>query len=202
MLTALALSSPARAQSPFEVSGAVTVTAGFDAGGKNADLTSNPAVPTAVLTVFQTQSRVGAAPGALARASFFITSHLAVEGVAEYSRPSLHAVLSHDIEGAADTDATTMVSSYAFLGSLTYEFGGRLRPFVVGGAGRLRQLDETNIVLVTGAEWHTGGGVKYRLNRHWLLRGEADLSWREHAIAFDDAAHVLAQISGGLGYRF
>ena len=34
-------------------------------------------------------------------------------------------------------------------------------PFVSGGGGYLRQIDEENSDLVTGTEIHGGGGVKY-----------------------------------------
>ena len=63
LAAALAVASPAAAQSRFEISGGVTWTGGFDAGGLHAQETRNPSTGTTPLTLFRTSSRVDSAPG-------------------------------------------------------------------------------------------------------------------------------------------
>ena len=203
LLALLLSSTPAFAQSRFELSAGVTSTGGFDAGAKNAELTRNPGSPGSPLTLFEVNARVETAFGAVARATLFLTSHLAAEGLAEYSRPTLRATFSSDFEGATGVDARSTLSSFLFGGSVLYDFGGgRLKPFVSGGLAWERQLDEARVLLVTGAEAHAGGGIKYLLTRHVVLRAEGGVSSREHSIAFAAARRALPVASIGLGYRF
>lgn len=203
LLTFLLLPAPAFAQSRFELSAGVTRTGGFDAGAKDPELTRNPGALTTPLTLFDVNARVETAFGAVARATLFVTSHLAVEGLAEYSRPVLRATFSSDFEGATGNEARSTLTSLLFGGSLLYHFGGRrVTPFVSGGVAWERQLDEARVMLVTGAEVHAGGGVRYALTRHVGLRAEGGVSSRERSIAFAAARRVLPVVSMGLGYRF
>lgn len=193
---------PAFAQSRFELSGGVTRTGGFDANARSAEL-RNPGALAAPVTLFDVNARVETAVGAVAHASLFVTSHVAVEGLAEYSRPTLRAALSSDFEGATGTETYTTLSSFLFGGSVLYHFGGRrVMPFVSGGAAWLRQLDDARVMLVTGAEVHAGGGMRYALSRHVGVRAEAGVSSREHSIVFTDTRHVLPVLSIGVAYRF
>lgn len=190
------------AQSRFELSAGVTRTGGFDADARSAEL-RNPGALAAPVTLFDVNARVEAASGAVAHASLFVTKHVAVEGLVEYSRPILRARVSSDFEAATGTETDATLSSFLFGGSLLYSFGGRrFVPFVSGGAAWLRQLDDARVMLVTGAEVHAGGGMKYALSRHVGLRAEGGVSSREHSIAFVDARHVLPVFSVGVAYRF
>jgi hypothetical protein len=199
----LIVARPAVAQSRFELGASVTWTAGFDAGGSDALETRNPATGSSPLTLFDTSSRQESVVGGAATAAFFVTSRLAVEGFAEYGRPTLHVTISNDFEGATGTAAGSRLSSLVFGASVLYHFSaGRLAPFVEGGAGRLRQLDEDAVVLVTSTEVHAGGGMKYRLSRRFSLRAEAVASSRARSVAFDDRRHTVPVVSGGLVFRF
>ena len=203
LLLPIATASPVTAQSRFEAGVSATWTGGFDAGGGDALLTRNPSTGTSPLILFATSSRVQSAPGAVAHAAFYLTPRMAVEAVFDYSRPILHTDISNDFEGATGTSAETTVSSYVFGGSFLYYFGGgRLVPFVSAGAGRLRQLDEEDVTLVTGTELHAGGGVKYRLGRHASLRAEFEASSRDRSISFEDSRHTVPRLSAGFSYRF
>jgi hypothetical protein len=78
----LALAAPVSAQSRFEIGAAFTWTGSVGAGGVDATETRNPATGSSPLTLFDTNSRIDAAPGAAATLAFFATSRLAVEGFA------------------------------------------------------------------------------------------------------------------------
>jgi hypothetical protein len=199
----LAAALPAGAQSRFEVGGAVTWTGGFDAGGLDALETRNPSTGTSPLTLFGTSSSVDGAPGVVVRGAFFVTSRLAVEGLVEYSRPTLRTTILNDFEGAIGTEATNAIASYLFGGSVVYHLGGaRLSPFVSGGAGGVRQLDEDRVTMVTATELHAGGGVTYRLSSHVYFRADAGVSLRDKTIAFEEKRRTLPEVCVGLAYRF
>ncbi len=199
----LMTAQPVLAQSRFEIGAAATWTGGSDAGSADALEARNPATGSSPLTLFSTSSRQEAAIGAAATAAFFVTARIAVEATVEYSRPVLRTTIANDFEGATGTQADSQLSSYLFGGSFLYHLGARrLVPFVSAGAGRLRQLDEDNVMLVTATELHAGGGVKYRLDRRFGLRAEARVSSRDKSLAFDDGRHTLASVSGGMTWRF
>ena len=203
MLTILILASPASAQSRFELGAGVTWTGGFDAGGGDALLTRNPATGSTPLTLFETSSRVKAAPGASIIVGLRLTSRVAVEAMADYSRPVLRTTISNDFENATGTTADSRLTSLVVGGSALYTFGSaRLIPFAFGGAGWMRQLDEDNVMLLTGAEAHGGGGVKYRLDRHFALRGQGGVTIRQKSIAFDERRRLQPQTWAGLTYHW
>jgi hypothetical protein len=193
----------AAAQSRFELGAGVSWTGGFDAGGSDALLTRNPATGSSPLALFDTSSRARPAAGIAAIVGFYLTPRFAVEAMADLSRPILRTTISSDFEGATGTTADSRLSSLVFGGSARYDFGeSRLTPFAFAGAGWMRQLDEENVLLATGAELHGGGGVQYRLDRHFALRGQAGVSVREKSIAFVDKRRILPQVSGGVAYRW
>jgi hypothetical protein len=198
----IAAGRPAFAQSSFEIGGGVTWTGGFSAGGLDASLT-RPANGSPPLPLFATDSRVEGAAGAIARAAWFVTPRIAVEGGVEFSRPTLRTRILDDFEQATGSEADVAISSFVFGGSVLYHFGAsRFVPFASAGAGRLRQLDEDNVNLVTGTELHAGGGVKYRLSRHLGLRVDAVVSTRDKSLAFEEKRRTVPVIGAGATYRF
>lgn len=202
VITGLMIASPAFAQSRFEIGASATWTGGYDAGGTDATL-SRGATGSAPLTLFGTSSQVQPAVGVIARVTFFATPQLALEGSAEYSRPTLETTILDDFEQAIGTQADIAISSFAFGGSVLYHFGAaRFVPFASAGAAWMRQIDQDRVNLVTGAELHAGGGVKYRLSRHLALRVDAGVSSREKSIAFEDKRRTVPVIAAGLAYRF
>jgi Outer membrane protein beta-barrel domain len=199
----LASTGSAAAQSRFEVGAGLTWTGGFDAGGLDPQLSRNPGTGTAPLTLYSTSSRLQPASGAVARAAVIVTPRLVVEATFEYSHPTLRVAISSDFEGATGSEATTQVSSYVFGGSVLYHLSARrLVPFVIAGAGRLRQLNDDNVDLVTGVELHAGGGAKYRLGRRVSLRADAVASSRDKSLAFETKRRTLPVVSASLAYRF
>jgi Outer membrane protein beta-barrel domain len=202
-VAALALASPATAQSRVEIAAGASWTGGFDAGGQDALLTRNPATGSSPLPLFETSSSVHAAPGVTVGLGFYVTSHLALEAFADYSRPLLRTAISNDFEAATGTTVDSRLTTLVAGGTARWQFGAaRLAPFVVGGAGWTRQLDGDNVMLVTGPEVHGGGGVSYRLDRHFALRGQGGVSVRDKTIAFEEKRRALVAGGGSLVYRF
>jgi hypothetical protein len=201
LFAALALSTPAFGQSRVELSGGVAWTGGFDAGGGDALLSRG--TPGSTLTLFETSTRMEPAAGVVARATIFLTSRLGVDARVEYSRPELRTTISDDFENADGDEAVSSLSSYLFGGSITYQFGdARLAPFVLAGAGHLRQLDEDEVSVVTGMEYHAGGGVRYRMSPHFAVRADAVVSSRDKSFAFEEKRRTLPAVTASLAYRF
>jgi len=195
--------TPAAAQSRFEIGAGGTWTGGFDAGGSNALLSTNPGTGAPPLTLFAISSRLDPAPGAVVRAGMFVARRLAVEAAVSYSRSPLRVTIANDFESATGNEASTTVSSYVFSGSLAYYFGvRRVRPFAIAGASRVRQLDDGNLELVTATELHAGGGVTVGVARHIALRADAVASSRDKSIDFDGVRHVVPVVTIGVAYRF
>ncbi|HEY2432136.1 MAG TPA: outer membrane beta-barrel protein [Vicinamibacterales bacterium] len=202
-LLCLCVAAPVLAQSRIEFGFGVSWSGGFDAGGADAQLTRNPATGSSPLTLFSTTSRVEAALAMTASAGLYLTRHFEIEATADYSRPVLTTAISGDFEQATGDTAESRSKLLVAGGSVLYHFGAaRLTPFVFGGAGWLRQLDEDNAILVTGGELHGGAGVKYRLNRHFALRGDGGVSAREKSLSFDESRRIQPRASGGILYRW
>jgi len=161
---------------------------------------------TLPLTLFAVNGRMLSAPGADAHLGLFLSSRVSLEGAFQYSRPILRARVTDDFESAADTDVDGVVVTYLARGSLLYHFGGgRLVPFVSGGGGYLRQIDNENSDLVTGTEIHAGGGLKYWFGsggRRLGLRIDAGVAARSKSVAFEQKRRIVPAIGGGVAFQF
>ena len=177
---------------------------GYDAGSAQATLT-RPGSSTP-LTLFTIDGQMLSAPGAAAQLGVFLSGRVSVEGAFHYSRPILRAHVTDDFESAADTEVDGVVVTYLARGSLLYHFGaGRLVPFVSGGGGYVRQLDDENAEVVTGTEIHAGGGVKYWFGsggRRLGLRFDAGVSSRDKSVAFEQKRRILRSAGAGIAFQF
>jgi hypothetical protein len=177
---------------------------GYDAGNTQATLTRpGTEIP---LTLFAVESRMRSAPGAEAHLGIFLSRRVSLEGAFQYSRPILRAQVKSDFESAPDTDVEGVVVTYLARGSLLYHFGtGRFVPFVSGGGGYLRQIDDENADLVTGTEIHAGGGIKYWFGsggRRLGLRMAAVVSSRQKSVAFEQKRRMIPSVGAGLALQF
>jgi hypothetical protein len=184
-----------------------TWTAGRGLGSANATETSNPDVSPSPLTLFRAESRLKPGVGVEGQIGVYVSRAFEIEGAASYQRPVLAVRVTGDLEGAADTTAEETLTQYLIGGSALYHFGrGRLRPFILGGASYLRQLDATAADAVNGTELHAGGGVKYwfgRRGRRAGLRVDARLSSRDKSVGFDTTKRATqAVVSTGLMVNF
>jgi len=187
----------------IEIGGGVLWSQGYDAGSSAALETRNSGLGP--LTLFETDSNMLSTTGVGAQLGVYLGRRLSAEGVFQYSRPTLRLRPASDFEDAEAINIDGLVTTYVVGGSLLFHFGdGRVVPFVSGGAGYLRQLHEDNAVLVTGSEFHGGGGVKL-----WFgsasrigLRLDAQVSSRDKAVAFEEKRRFIPTLGAGLTVRF
>jgi Outer membrane protein beta-barrel domain len=189
-----------------EVGGGVMWNGGYDAGNANATLTRNPTTGTAPLTLFETEGQMLSAPGAGVQIGVYFGRRISAEGTFQYTRPILRSQITRDFESADSVDADETITSYLVGGSVLYHFGeGRLVPFVAGGAGYLRQLHDGSTEVLTGTEFHAGGGVKYWLgsgSHRFGLRVDTQMSARAKSIAFEQKRRIVPSLAAGISYLF
>lgn len=190
----------------LETGGGIVWSAGYDAGTRSATETPNTTGGAGPFTLFQTDSRLASAVGVAAHAGVYLGPRVSVEGLFQFSRPSLRTNLTTDFEDAAPLEAGEVVSSYLLGGSVLYHFGtGRLVPFVIGGGGYLRQLHEDNAEVLTGTDVHGGAGLKYWFGtaaRRVGLRIDAQASARSKSVAFEQKRRILPVLGAGIVYLF
>lgn len=189
----------------FEIGGGVVWIAGYDAGSRAATETPNSSTGAPPLTLFTSTSNVPGVTGLDAHLGVYLSPRISAEGSFQFSRPSLRTKLSGDFENAASVEAVGGISSYLVGGSVLYHFGaGRVVPFVIGGAGYLRQLDEDNTDVVSGNEVHGGGGVKlwFGSGGGFGARFDVQVSSRSKSAGFEQTRRVLPAIGAGLVYLF
>jgi hypothetical protein len=190
----------------IEIGGGAVWTGGYDAGSRDATESSNSSTGGAPITLFTSSSRAAAVTGVEARAAVYLGSRVSAEGLFHFSRPNVRVTLDDDFENALPEVAVGSFSSYLFGGSLVYHFGrGKVVPFVLGGGGYLRLLDEDNAEVNSGNEAHAGGGVKIWFGSGGSRLGvriDARLSARSKSPGFEDKRRLLPTLGGGLLYRF
>jgi hypothetical protein len=210
------LPAVARAQSSRDVPHAGQIqmdvgfawTGGYSPNALAATETSNPSVRTSPLTLFDASPKVGNAPGLAAHLGVYLTPRWSVEGGFQFARPKLTVRATNDFEAAADTTIQEVVTQYLIEGSVLYQFArlrsGRGSPFVVGGAGYLRDVDEDAAHVETGTEVHAGGGFMYWLGRNAGLRVEGRMSARSHSIdvGAESKRRIVPTVLGTFAYRF
>ena len=212
----VAAAAPASAQRRFvgdvpragswELSGGATWSGGFDGPEQPAELTRN-GDREGGFDLFQSDSRVGGAPGAGAALAYYVSRAVAIEGGIRFSRPRLTVDLSGDFENAEPISADEVLTRYVMTGSFVLHLrqSGQAVPFVAVGAGYVRDLHEGQELVETGTEYHVLGGIKYwfgRARRRFGLRGEAGMSITDGGFDFKDEPRVLPIASARLIYLF
>jgi hypothetical protein len=217
-LLGLAFGAPAMAQSAgsapargsrVELTGGAVLVGGYGLGDSVAELTPNSG--TSGFEQFTTDNRVHQVVGALAKIGFVVTPAVVVEAGFRFSRPVYEVRVSGDAEGAPDTTIEETLSQYVFDGSVVWNVtraafaGGRVVPFLSGGAGYLRELHEEDALVEEGLEYHAGGGLKWWFGtgrRRFGVRGEGGISIRDGGFDFKDGQRVVPVVSGSLVYTF
>jgi hypothetical protein len=206
-------SVPVHAQDPpslrehrLTVGGGVTWSGGYDVGDATAQLRGNGtgAAPPS-FTLFTADSRVSSATGPEIKVGFAITRGLLIEAGGSVSRPRIGVSIAGDGEAPAQQLPGEELRQYLFDGSLSWQLpvrmGGRLAPFVIGGAGYLRQLHEDRTLGETGQIYYAGGGVRYFLRGGhgdpWPVgvRGDVRVNARRRGIDFDNTMRVYPALS-------
>jgi hypothetical protein len=164
----------------FELSAGGIAVGPVDFGSATASLIANQsAAPES--TLFRASSTLGTGLGLDGRVAFNITRALAVEGGFVWTRATLESRITSDVEGVPNTTVAQDLDTYFIEASAVWHLnalslaGGRVLPFVAGGAGYLRQLDEQAVLTSedSGTVYHAGGGVKYFFlqRRRGFIRG-------------------------------
>lgn len=197
--------SPPSATTParVEVSVLGLAAVGGDLGGSDASLTGNRT--SAGFTLFETDARIATAPMGELRVGVRLARGWLVEGGVNYARPALEVRLSDDVESAADVTATTRYRQFIVDGALVRRWeAGRWAPFVLGGAGYLRQLDEPRTTVGTGQVYSGGTGLlvgvgspKARGGYRVRLRGDVRVVGYRGGLALVDERR--AGVVAGLG---
>lgn len=192
----------------IEITGGIVAAGGKDLPDVTATLTRNPGTGLESLDWFQSDATLTPALGGQARLGVYLTPSMSIEGGFQYARPKVEARLTADFESAPDTTASETVSSYVFTGSLLYHFGrasDRMRPFVMGGGGHVRDARDGNRLVETGTEFHGGGGFKWWFSngrRKIGLRGEVIASVRGGGVATEDNHRIVPTAAFSLAYLF
>jgi hypothetical protein len=193
----------------LEVSGGLVWQNGFDAAPANAELTRNPTTGTDRFDLFTADSRLGSGVGVQGRIAGYLSSHVAVEGGVRLTRPKLDVRLSNDFESAPNVTANETMTLYVFEGSAVWNFaplhGGRIVPFVAGGAGYIRDVHEGSELIETGTEYHGLVGIKWWFSNHphrLGLRAEGGFSTRDGGFDFRDGRRTVPIVTAGVAYLF
>ena len=189
----IAVAEPAPHAGSWEVSGGLVWQGGFDLGSGDAELTRNPTTGTGPFDLFASSTSLGSGYGLQGRVAGYLSSRLALEGGARFTRPRLKIDLSGDFESASNQTAEETLTQYVIDGSVLWHFGnepgGRVVPFAGAGGGYVRDLHEDNELMETGFEYHALGGVKI-----WFgdrpgrlgLRAEVGVSLRDGGFGTTD----------------
>ena len=113
--------------------------------------------------VFSSDTTLDGSMGAGTSVSYRVARAVRVEAAVAYNPTGLSTRLSGDVEGVANTVARAPVTQFLFEGGLLA--AGRRRgpvtPFVTGGAGYLRQLNDGRTLVETGRSYYAGAGLYY-----------------------------------------
>lgn len=157
-------------------------------------------------TLFDTTSRLDAAPAAEATVTMAVTPVWAVEIRGTLGRPTLRTTITNDVEAPGTFTATSEVAEYILDASVLYHpgwaaLGTRVRGFLLAGGGYLRQLYDRDALVETGTTAHAGAGARW-----WLAGGGSrgveaglvgDVRWafRRNGITFADGTRSLPAVA-------
>lgn len=215
--TSAAQSTPGPRPRSFELSAAVIAIGPTDFGTSTARLVGNQTSGPEI-TLFNSSNDLGVGLGLDGRLAFNITRAFAIEGGVVWTRATLESRITGDVEDVPDVTLVQDVDTYFIDASAVWHLtglsfaGGRGLPFVAGGAGYLRQLDDESLLTTDpGQVYHAGGGVKYLfterprgLIRGVGLRADARFYLRDGGtIELEDkSTRSTWGLSGGLLVRF
>ncbi|MDH4063909.1 MAG: hypothetical protein OEW19_05880, partial [Acidobacteriota bacterium] len=185
------------------LSGGATFTGGYDIGDATALLRGNAVGPSAPpFTLFRSETSVDAAAAGDVRVGYAFARSLSVEASFGYSRPGLTTRLSQDAEAPGVTLDAERLAQYVIDVGVLWQLprpviAGRMRPFVIGGAGYLRQLYSERSLVETGRVYFAGGGLRYWLRggdgtrRSLGVRGDLRAQWRAGGVEFAGRVRIV-----------
>ena len=179
---------------------------GYPIGTSTAQLRTNaPGAAPPPFRLFTVESRIAPSAAGEVRVGVAITPRLTVEGGAVFGRRRVPLSISGDLEAAPQRLEGESLHHYVFDGALAFELHHpsrtRLRTFVLGGAGYLRQLHEDRTLVKTGQLYYLGGGAKYWLrhrpdsSRSLGVRGDVRFNVRHHGVDFENKTRLYPSVS-------
>lgn len=195
----------------IEVSGGAAWHGAYDLGSAAAEETRNTGTGSGPFVLFDTSSRTDPSVGLQGRLGVYATSSLSVEGGVLVAWPRISTRLTGDAESAPDLTATEKLTRVIVDGSVLFHFtgasfgGGRGVPFILGGAGYLRDAHEKNEVIETGHEFHVGGGLHYWFGQgkhRFGVRADGGISWRQGGADSADTTRTVPMAAGAIAYLF
>jgi hypothetical protein len=205
---------PAAAQQPkptprhdrVTVSAGVATTSGYGIGDRNAELRRNVIGTPASFTLFRAESDLTRGTGLEARMAVKLTRLFAVEVGGTIASPNVAVAISQDSEAGTGAQVAEKISQYTFeLSGLVRlplaKMAARAVPYVIGGAGYLRQLHEDRLLVETGRTAYGGGGVQVWLRgasgpkRPLGVRADARYVRRMGGIDFEDRSRGYGVLS-------
>lgn len=203
---AAAQEAPALRAHRVVLEGGVVWSGSYGVGDRDARLRSNAVGSTPPpFTWFSTSSKVGSVASATARVGVTLTPTLTVEGGGVFGMPRVAVTITGDAETTRQDLEGEQLRQYlldaAVVWHLPVRLGPRVRPFVVGGAGYLRQLHEERTLVETGQVYYAGLGARYWIRggsgtaRSLGLRGDLHANLRRGGIDFEDKARVYPTLA-------
>lgn len=192
----------------FSIAGGLLWLAGHSTGVTTASLRRNEpgTITPGSFTLFTADTALERAFGVDARFTYALTRAFDIEVGGAFSQPRLVASITEDDEAGPIELSDQRLSQFTLEGSVLWhvaaiDLGARARPFLTGGIGYLRQIDEDRSSAETGTVGHIGGGVSYWLRsdnnarRGFGVRGEAGLQFRSGGYEFEDKTRMGPVIS-------
>jgi hypothetical protein len=188
------------------VSGGATLAGGYAIGDLSAQLRGNtPGATPSPFTLFTAKSDVERVGSAEIRVGFTLTPSVAVEAGASFGAPHIGVSISGDAEAPAQRIKGERLQQYLFDGALVWQLpfaaGRRIRPFVMGGGGHLRQLHEERTMIEIGQVYYAGVGARYWLRggrgrtRSLGLRSELRANVRRGGIDFENKVRLFPTVA-------
>jgi hypothetical protein len=149
-----------------------------------------------------------------ARISLRVADTIEFETGASVGSADLIARVSDDVEDAQDIEIHETVRQIRVEAALLGYFhrpepGRRNLPFLVMGAGFLRDLHENQTLAENGQEYFVGGGLKYvlfsrlgSLLKASGVRLDARVVLRVKGAGLDDRVHAMPVVGGSFYLRF
>lgn len=188
------------------IEGGAVWSGGYAIGDMNAQLRGNaPGSTPPPYTLFTASSDIGSAASVTARVGFTVTPQLVIEGGGSFGMPRLGASITADAEAGVARINGEQLKQYlvdaAVVWHLPLRLGPRLRPFVIGGGGYLRQLHEERTMVESGQMVFAGAGVRYWIRgaagmaRAFGLRTDLRTNIRLGGIDFEDKVRVFPTLA-------
>jgi len=152
----------------LEIGGGLALSEVIDLGGVDATMTSGRPGTPEPFKFFLVDNRINAVPAPAAWVGVNVTRALGFEVVYQRSHPTIRTKISGDAEGVPPVTLTTeslsqrVIEGNLILHGNAWRFDGqRTVPFLLAGAGSLRQVDDDQASTETGRLYQVGFGFKW-----------------------------------------